>query len=111
MPPPRGRAVLDHIDPSDRQSGERFVGKDTFRAMRQGALPLEFKTWRILGEGSIWTAEKLMRVAGGENQLTLNVLEFLGDKVAREIVASPSGSIPRRIEGNGLSVRALSCLS
>lgn len=68
------------------QSGERFVGKDTFRAMRQGAPPLEFKTWRILGEGSIWTAENLMRVADGEAQLTVNILEFRGDKVAREIV-------------------------
>lgn len=68
------------------QSGERFVGKDTFRQMRQGAPPLEFRTWRIIGEGNIWTAENLMRVAGGEPQLTLNVLEFRGDKIAREIV-------------------------
>lgn len=26
------------------QSGERFVGTETFRAMREGAPPLEFKT-------------------------------------------------------------------
>jgi hypothetical protein len=31
------------------QSGERFVGKETFRAMREGAPPLEFRTWRIIG--------------------------------------------------------------
>ena len=68
------------------QSGERFVGMDTFRAMRQGAPPLEFETWRIVGAGDIWTAENLMIVAGGEAQLTINVLEFRGDKVAREIV-------------------------
>jgi hypothetical protein len=68
------------------QSGERFVGKETFRAMREGAPPLEFKTWRIVGHGNIWTAENLMKVAGGEPQLTANILEFRGEKVAREIV-------------------------
>ena len=45
------------------------MGKDTLRAMRQGALALEFKMWRILDEGSIWTAENLMKVAGGETNL------------------------------------------
>jgi len=68
------------------QSGERFVGKETFRAMREGAPPLHFSTWRIVGAGDVWTAENLMRVAGGPPQLTINVLEFRGDKVAREIV-------------------------
>lgn len=68
------------------QSGERFVGKETFRAMRQGAPPLKFKTWRIVGEGNVWTAENLMSVAGGAPQLTVNVLEFRDGKVAREIV-------------------------
>lgn len=68
------------------QSGERFVGKETFRAMRQGAPPLEFRTWRIVGGGDVWTAENLMSVAGGEPQLTVSILEFQDDKVAREIV-------------------------
>jgi hypothetical protein len=68
------------------QSGERFAGKETFRAMREGAPPLEFKTWRIVGGGDVWTVENLMSVAGGEPQMTVNILEFRGDKVAREIV-------------------------
>jgi hypothetical protein len=68
------------------QSGERFVGRATFRAMREGAPPLDFTTWRIVGQGDVWTVENLMRVAGGPPQLTINVLEFRGDKVAREIV-------------------------
>jgi hypothetical protein len=68
------------------QSGERFIGKQTFREMRQGAPPLEFKTWRIVGGGNVWTAENLMSVAGGESQLTVNILEFRDAKVAREIV-------------------------
>ena len=68
------------------QSGERFVGKDTLRAMREGAPRLEFTTWRIVGAGDVWTVENLMRVAGGTPSMTINVLELRGDKVAREIV-------------------------
>lgn len=34
------------------QSRERFVGKEAFRSMREGAPPLEFKTWRIVGSGT-----------------------------------------------------------
>ncbi|MDQ3771335.1 MAG: nuclear transport factor 2 family protein [Actinomycetota bacterium] len=68
------------------QSGERFIGKETFRAMREGAPPLEFKTWRIMGSGDFWTAENLMRVAGGEPSLTANILEFRDGKVVKEVV-------------------------
>ncbi len=68
------------------QSGERFIGKDNLRAMREGAPPLAFTTWRIVGAGDVWVVENLMRVAGGSPQLTINVLEFRGERVAREIV-------------------------
>ena len=68
------------------QSGERFVGKETLRSMREGAPPLKFTTWRIVGGGDVWTAENLMSVAGSVPQLTINVLTFRGDKVAHEIV-------------------------
>lgn len=80
------------------QSRERFIGKETFRAMREGAPPLEFKTWRIVGEGNVWTAENLMSVAGGEPQLTVNVLELRDGKVAREIVyiTEPFDASPER---------------
>ena len=36
------------------QSGERFAGKETLIAMRKGAPPLEFTTWRIVGSGDVW---------------------------------------------------------
>ena len=68
------------------QSGERFVGRDTFQAMRQGAPPLHFTTWRVTGAGDLLVAENLMSVDGTEPRLCINVLEFRGDKVAREIV-------------------------
>ena len=81
------------------QSGERFVGKETFRAMREGAPPLQFKTWRIVGGGDVWTAENLMSVAGGEPQMTVTILEFREDKVAREIVYITQGfeAAPERV--------------
>ena len=85
------RNALDRIFTEDvvlewPQSGERFVGKETLRAMREGAPALTFTTWRIVGHGDLWTVENLMQVAGAPPQLTINVLEFRGDKVAREIV-------------------------
>lgn len=68
------------------QSGERFVGKDTFRIMREHAPSLEFTTWRITGAGDHWAVENFMTVKGDEPQMTASILEFRGDKVAREIV-------------------------
>ena len=54
--------------------------------MREGAPPLSFKTWRISGAGNHWAAENLMTVAGGQPQMTVNLLEFRDGKVVREIV-------------------------
>ena len=68
------------------QSGERFVGKSAMQAMREGAPPLSFTTWRITGRGDVWVAENLMSVGGAPPRMCVNVLEFRGDKVAREIV-------------------------
>ena len=80
------------------QSGERFVGKSTLRAMREHAPPLKFTTCRITGSGDHWVAENLMAVAGGEPQMTVNILEFLGGKVARETVyiTQPFAPAPER---------------
>ncbi|MGH3384787.1 MAG: nuclear transport factor 2 family protein [Nocardioidaceae bacterium] len=80
------------------QSGERFVGKDKFRNMRENAPSLEFTTWRITGAGDHWVAENFMTVEGGEPHMTASILEFRGDKVAREIVyiTQPFEASPER---------------
>jgi hypothetical protein len=80
------------------QSGERFVGKYTFRTMREHAPRLEFTTWRITGAGDHWTAENFMSVEGGEPQMTASILEFRDDKVAHEIVyiTDPFDASPER---------------
>jgi ketosteroid isomerase-like protein len=80
------------------QSGERFVGKDTFRRMRENAPSLAFTTWRITGAGEHWTAENFMSVEGGEAQMTASILQFRGDKVAHETVyiTQPFEAAPER---------------
>ena len=80
------------------QSGERFVGKDTFRRMRENAPNLAFRTWRITGAGDHWTAENFMSVEGGPPQMTVSILEFRDDKVAHEIVyiTEPFDAAPER---------------
>jgi hypothetical protein len=80
------------------QSGERFVGREALQAMRQQAPPLDFKTWRVSGSGSYWVAENLMSVDGSDPVFTVNVLEFRGGKVAREVVyiTEPFEAAPER---------------
>jgi hypothetical protein len=80
------------------QSGERFVGKATLRAMREHAPPLQFRTCRIVGSGDHWTAENVMVVAGGSPQLTINAIELRDGKVVREIVyiTEPFEAAPER---------------
>ena len=80
------------------QSGERFVGKATMRAMREHAPSLNFTTWRITGSGNHWAAENFMSVEGGEAQMTVSILTFRGEKVAHEIVyiTEPFEAAPER---------------
>jgi hypothetical protein len=82
------------------QSGERFVGKEALMAMRQNAPRLDFKTWRVSGTGRHWVAENLMSVEGRDPAFTVNVLEFRGDKIAREVVyiTEPFEAAPERSE-------------
>lgn len=80
------------------QSGERFVGMATFRAMREHAPKLEFTTWRIAGSGEHWVGENFMRVDDGPVQMTVSHLRLRGDKVAHETVyiAEPFDPAPER---------------
>lgn len=80
------------------QSVSGVVEKNTFRAMRQYAPRLEFKTWRIVRSGNYWTAENLMKLEDQDPQFTVSILEFREDKVAREIVyiTEPFEAAPER---------------
>jgi len=67
------------------QSGERFVGRDTFLAWRKKyPARLEFRVRKLTGNGDLWVGENLISYDGGPWNLSVNILQFRGDKVAHE---------------------------
>lgn len=69
------------------QSRERFEGKANFLAWRRNyPAALEFKIRRIRGQGSLWVVENSIRYDGGPWNYGCSILEFRGDKVARETI-------------------------
>jgi ketosteroid isomerase-like protein len=69
------------------QSGERFEGVAAFLPWRrQYPAKVEFALDRIRGGGDVWVGELRIRYDGGPWNLAVDVLEFRGDKVARETI-------------------------
>ncbi len=69
------------------QSGERFVGRDTFRAWRDRyPARTEFRIRRLTGHGPFWSAELLVSYDGAPPMFGVGLYEFRGDEVVREIV-------------------------
>jgi hypothetical protein len=69
------------------QSQERFVGKENFKAWRSiYPASVEFRIERIRGRGDLWVAENSIRYDGGPWNHACSILEFRGDKVARETI-------------------------
>jgi SnoaL-like protein len=69
------------------QSGERFEGLANFREWRNeypASVRLEMRELR--GERDLWLVEGTISYDGGPGQPALNVLEFRGEKVARETI-------------------------
>lgn len=67
------------------QSGERFIGKQNFLTWRkQYPAELDFRIRRITGHGDLWVTENLISYDGAPFMFTINVLQFRGDKIARE---------------------------
>ena len=52
---------------------------------------MEFKIRRIRGRGDLWIAENSIRYDGGPWQFACNILEFRGEKVARETIYIAEG--------------------
>jgi hypothetical protein len=69
------------------QSGERFVGVQNFREWRR-VYPAEtaFKIREIRGTGALWIGEVSISYDGGPWNPGVSILEFRGDKVARETI-------------------------
>ena len=69
------------------QSGERFDGRATFQAWRERyPAQVEIELTRVTGEGSVWIAEGLIRYDGKPPLHNVNIVEFHGEKVARETI-------------------------
>jgi ketosteroid isomerase-like protein len=70
------------------QSGERFEGVENFREWRRSypASRVEFDVRRVRGGGDVWAVELRIRYDGGPWNYGVEILEFRGDKVARETI-------------------------
>jgi SnoaL-like domain len=69
------------------QSGERFVGVANLREWRSNypaTTTVEFR--EIRGRADIWVVEISISYDGGPWSLGVSILEFRGDKIARESI-------------------------
>ncbi len=72
-------AVLDYP-----QSGERTRGRSNIQGQRAGQpSQKQFTVRRIIGGGDLWVTE-LILTYDGKPTYTVSIMEFRGDKVARE---------------------------
>ena len=70
------------------QSGERFDGVESFRDWRsEYPADVEFEIRNLRGGGDLWVAEVAIRYESGPWQPGVSILEFRGDKVARETIS------------------------
>jgi len=75
----REDAVLDYP-----QSGERTRGRHNIQCQREGQPSKKrFTVRRILGSGDLWVTE-LVLTYDGKPSHTVSIMEFTGNKVARE---------------------------
>ena len=75
-------AVLDFP-----QSKERFVGMENFKAWRKKyPSKLEFNIQRVRGSGDVWVTENTIRYDDGPLNFACSILEFRGEKIARETI-------------------------
>jgi SnoaL-like domain len=77
------------------QSGERFVGVENFRQWRSNypaSTTYEFR--EIRGRGDLWLAEISVSYEGGPPNFGVSILEFRGDKIARESIYVADGWDP-----------------
>src|SRR3984957_3624746 len=72
-------AVLDYP-----QSGERTRGRRNIQAQRSSQPNKKrFSVRRIIGSGDLWVTEFVLTY-DGKPSYTVSIMEFMGDKVARE---------------------------
>jgi len=74
------------------QSGERFVGKESFLTWRkQYPAPVEYRLRRISGQGEHWVVELLVSYNGAPPMFGVGLIRFRGDRIARESIYVAEG--------------------
>jgi hypothetical protein len=74
------------------QSGERFEGVENFREWRvRYPAKVEFELIRLRGRDDFWVADVRGRYDEGPWGYGVTILEFRGDKVAREAIYGGEG--------------------
>jgi hypothetical protein len=69
------------------QSGERFDGVENFKPWRaMYPAKVEFEVSRFRGHDDLWVAEVRARYDSGPWNFGVSILQFRGDKVARETI-------------------------
>ena len=74
------------------QSGERFVGVENFREWRSNypaSTTVDFR--EIRGRDDVWVAEISIRYDKGPANFGVSILDFRGDKIARESIYVAEG--------------------
>jgi hypothetical protein len=74
------------------QSGERFVGKENFLTWRKRyPAKVSYGIRRITGHDDLWFLELTVSYNGGPPMLGVGMMQFRGDKIARETVYAMEG--------------------
>ena len=74
------------------QSGERFAGVENMREWRSNyPANTSFEFREVRGAGDLWTAEIAISYDGGPENFGVSILEFRGDKIARETIYVAEG--------------------
>jgi hypothetical protein len=74
------------------QSGERFEGVANFKEWRaMYPAKVDYEIDRMRGGGDVWVAELRVGYDGGPWNYGVSILQFRGDKVARETIYVAEG--------------------
>ena len=77
------------------QSGERFVGKESFLTWRRMyPAKVDYRLRRLTGHGGLWVIELLVSYGGAPPMFGVSILQFQGDKIARESIYAMEGFEP-----------------
>jgi hypothetical protein len=74
------------------QSGERFVGVESFKEWRRGyPASTSFEIREVRGGGDLWIAEGTITYDDGPRNFAVSILEFREEKIARESIYVSEG--------------------